>query len=151
MELFFQLMTVPDKQLRAMVYSHVVNDIKALNKGGKNEKVNRKLQAFMHKLLAGTNSDNGGKNKASAINTQDSQAAQAGSATIKDSSSAAARKCIDIACELYRQNIWTDVHTVNMIATATLSSHSPIMVRAIHFFLGIEDRMSDDKEKEEVS
>ena len=70
---------------------------------------------------------------------------------IKDSSSAAARKCIDIACELYRQNIWTDVHTVNMIATATLSSHSPIMVRAIHFFLGIEDRMSDDKEKEEVS
>ena len=60
-----------------------------------------------------------------------------------------ARKCVDIACELYRRNIWTDDRTVALLATATLSPNTSIMTRAIHFFLGIESVMDEDKEREE--
>ena len=51
LELFFQLFRCPDKGLREMLYSHVVNDIRRLNEHHKNNAVNKTLQNFMYTML----------------------------------------------------------------------------------------------------
>ena len=134
MELFFKLMTVQDKVLRQTVYTHIITDLKNMNKNGKNEKVNRKMQSFMHKIVTASNANNSnGK----------------GSDSAPTSSDIAARRCVDVACELYRRKIWTDERCVAILASATQSPLSNISVRAIKFFLGIEDIMDTDKKSEE--
>eukprot|EP00520_Triparma_pacifica_P003600 CAMPEP_0118640400 /NCGR_PEP_ID=MMETSP0785-20121206/4735_1 /TAXON_ID=91992 /ORGANISM="Bolidomonas pacifica, Strain CCMP 1866" /LENGTH=511 /DNA_ID=CAMNT_0006531789 /DNA_START=24 /DNA_END=1556 /DNA_ORIENTATION=- len=125
--LFFPLFTVSDKSLRSLVYSHIVSDLKNMNKGGKREKVNRELQGFMHGMINDVEKKKGDRTRED----------------IK------ARKCVDIAAELYRRNIWNDDRTVQILAQGTLSPNASIMTRCIHFFLGIEGMMDDDKEREE--
>lgn len=39
-ELLFQLVRVQDKQLRSLIYGHIVSDVVSTNKGKRNEKVN---------------------------------------------------------------------------------------------------------------
>jgi hypothetical protein len=34
-----------------MVYAHIISDLKAMNKAGRREKVNRELQGFMHGII----------------------------------------------------------------------------------------------------
>ena len=135
MELFFKLMTVPDKVLRSTVYSHIITDIKNMNKNRPNEQINRKMQSFMHKIVTASN--------ANSTFSGDKQ---------PTSSDIAARRCVDVACELYRKKIWTDERCVAILASATLSPISNISVRAIKFFLGVEDIMESDdtKEKEDI-
>jgi protein SDA1 len=54
LELFFRLMAVvPDKGLRELLYKHMVNDIRNLNKKGKrDDKVNRAIQSFLHRVVS---------------------------------------------------------------------------------------------------
>lgn len=49
--LFCNLLSVQDKALRAVVYAHIISDVKALNKKSKDEKNNRSLQSYMHKIV----------------------------------------------------------------------------------------------------
>ncbi len=51
LQLFFGLFRVQDKALRKIVYTHIVNDIRALNEKSTNHKVNRDLQNFMYTML----------------------------------------------------------------------------------------------------
>ncbi|KAL3914888.1 MAG: hypothetical protein SGARI_008311, partial [Bacillariaceae sp.] len=53
LELFFRLMAVvPDKALREILYKHMVNDIRNINKKGKrDDKVNRSIQSFLHRVV----------------------------------------------------------------------------------------------------
>jgi protein SDA1 len=55
----------------------------------------------------------------------------------------AARKTIYILSELYRRKIWTDSRTVNVIASACKSNSTRVMIAALNFFLGIENRMHE--------
>ena len=143
MELFFKLMTVQDKVLRQTVYTHIINDLKNMNKNSKNEQVNRKMQSFMHKIVTASNSNNSGGNGSSNGN------GSGDSNNAPSSSDIAARRCVDVACELYRRKIWTDERCVAILASAALSPITNISVRAMKFFLGVEDIMDSDKKTEE--
>jgi protein SDA1 len=52
LELFFRILsTVPDKALRELLYRHMVNDLCNMNKGKRQENVNRSVQAFLHRVV----------------------------------------------------------------------------------------------------
>lgn len=97
---FFNYFRINDKQLRALIYSHIITDISSANKGKINENVfaylssliqmNRQLKSFMFDLL-------------------------------ESDSDLIARKALDVMVELYRRQVWTDARSVNVIATACLS------------------------------
>uniref|UniRef100_H2YYR3 Protein SDA1 n=1 Tax=Ciona savignyi TaxID=51511 RepID=H2YYR3_CIOSA len=54
-ELFFQLFRCPDKLLRKTLYNFIIQDIKNLNTGHKDNKLNRTLQNFMYTMLSDSN------------------------------------------------------------------------------------------------
>ena len=131
LESFFRIMaTIPDKGLRIQLYKHIVNDIRNLNKNGKREeKVNRAIQSFLHRV----------------VTTHGTVDAAEDSAT-----DMAAKKATDMVCELYRRHVWTDDRAVAILASAVESKNTSVMTRAIRFFLAIEEKMAeDDKQKTE--
>jgi protein SDA1 len=125
LELFFRLMAVvPDKGLRELLYKHMVNDIRNLNKKGKrDDKVNRAIQSFLHRVVSQHGQPGGAEETATDI---------------------AAKRATDMVCELYRRNVWTDDRTVAILAEAVQSSNSTVMCRSMRFFLGIEEKMAQD-------
>jgi len=133
LELFFRIMAVvPDKALREQLYKHIVNDIKNLNKKGKrDDKVNRQIQSFLHRVVSTHGTTEGG-------------------AGANDSATdIAAKRATDMVCELYRRNVWTEERTVAIITSAVQSKNITVMSRAIRFFLQIEEKMARDKSQEE--
>lgn len=99
----FHYFRINDKQLRALIYSHIITDISNSNKGKTSENVNplyfddlqlnRQLKSFMFDLL-------------------------------ESDSDLIARKALDVMVELYRRQVWIDARSVNVIATACLSKVS---------------------------
>jgi len=146
LELFFRIMScVPDKGLREMLHRHIVNDVRNVNKKGKrDEKVNRAIQAFFHRIV----SNPALQQQAAAV------AASAGSADGRGSTDSpadvAARRATDMVAELYRRGVWTDDRTVAIMASAVQCSNSYVMARSIRFFLGIEEKMAEDKTRDEA-
>lgn len=124
LELFFRVMsTVSDKALRELLYRHIVNDVRNMNKKGKRQdKVNRSVQAFLHKVIS-----------ADVVSEEDS--------------APAARRATDIVCELYRRQVWTDQRTVAILASAVVSKQTTVSTRAMRFFLNIEEKMLDDERR----
>jgi protein SDA1 len=115
--------TVSDKALRELLYCHIVNDIRNMNKRGKRqEKVNRSVQAFLHKIVS-----------ADEVSGEES--------------ATAAKRATDIVCELYRRQVWTDQRTVAIVASAVLSKQTTVSTRAMRFFLNIEDKMLEDERR----
>ena len=132
LELFFQLMsTAPDKHIREICYSHAVNDIRNLNKKSQNEKINRTVQSFIHKVIVA------------------SSAQHSVSAAKESASDLAAKKCVQMAIDLYRRGVWTDERTVAILASAVDSPITSVAVPAMRFFLNIEETMAED-EKQKV-
>jgi len=135
LELFFRIMAaVPDKGLREMLYRHVVNDVRNINKKGhQNEfKVNRSVQSFLHRVVSSNNVSGGteGNEEESATDI-------------------AAKRATDMVCELYRKGVWTDDRSVAILASAATSRNTTVMCRAMRFFLNIEEKMAEDKAREE--
>lgn len=130
LELFFRLMAVvPDKGLRELLYKHMVNDIRNLNKKGKrDDKVNRAIQSFLHRVVSQHGQPGGAEETATDI---------------------AAKRATDMVCELYRRNVWTDDRTVAILASAVQSTNSTVMCRSMRFFLGIEEKMAQDAQMKE--
>eukprot|EP00977_Amphora_coffeiformis_P001272 scaffold261_cov170-Amphora_coffeaeformis.AAC.20 len=132
LESFFRIMaTIPDKGLRTQLYKHIVNDIRNLNKKGKrDEKVNRSILSFLHRVV----STHG--------------AAEQASGSEEAATDVAAKRATDMVCELYRRRVWTDDRAVAIVATAVQSKNINVMCRAIRFFLGIEEKMAEDSKKD---
>eukprot|EP00934_Nitzschia_sp_Nitz4_P003709 Nitzschia sp. Nitz4//scaffold26_size159584//28171//30795//NITZ4_002474-RA/size159584-processed-gene-0.66-mRNA-1//-1//CDS//3329545031//3699//frame0 len=130
LELFFRLMAVvPDKALRELLYGHMVNDIRNINKKGKrDDKVNRAIQSFLHRVVT----THGRNSSGQAANDEES------------ATEIAVKRATDMVCELYRRKVWTDTRTVAILATAVSSSNLTVMSRAMRFFLNIEDKMAQD-------
>ena len=130
LELFFRLMAVvPDKTLREILYKHMVNDIRNINKKGKrDDKVNRAIQSFLHRVVT----THGQEQK---------QGANEESAT-----DIAAKRATDMVCELYRRQVWTDDRTVAILASAAVSKNTTVASRAMRFFLNIEEKMAMDSQ-----
>lgn len=53
--LFFRLFRCPDKQLRIMIFRHIVADIKGANKKKRDERLNRSVQNFLQAALKDEN------------------------------------------------------------------------------------------------
>lgn len=126
LELFFKILSVvPDKALRELLHRHIVNDIRNINKKGKrDEQVNRRIQAFFHRVIS---------------LPQDGD----------EATELAAKRATDMVCELYRRSVWTDDRAVAILASAVLSKNSTVMARSMRFFLNIEEKMAEDKAREE--
>lgn len=130
LKLFFQLFRVQDKLMREVVFSHIIADIKNLNRPsggtgsrrkvklhpseGNRSAVNRALQSFMYTML-------------------------------QDTSTAAARKSMDVLIELFRRRIWTDARTVNAIAGGCVSGQVKLVVPACRFLCGELDLEEEDE------
>mmetsp|Transcript_6014 Transcript_6014/g.14909 ORF Transcript_6014/g.14909 Transcript_6014/m.14909 type:complete len:882 (+) Transcript_6014:90-2735(+) len=133
LELFFRLMAVvPDKGLRELLYRHMVHDIRNINKKGKrDDKVNRSIQTYLHKVVTiHGQSDGTGSGNESATDV-------------------AAKRGTDLVCELYRRQVWNDERAVAILASACVSQNTTVMSRAMRFFLNIEDKMAEDQKQEE--
>jgi protein SDA1 len=152
LELFFRLMAVvPDKALREVLYLHIINDIRNINKKGKrDEKVNRAIQSFLHRVV----STNSGSNT---NNQHHPKSGDGGGGTgelephnEENATDIAAKRATDVVCELYRRRVWTDDRTVAILASAVQSNNQTVMCRAMRFFLQIEEKMArDDREAKE--
>ncbi|XP_054271250.1 protein SDA1 homolog [Macrosteles quadrilineatus] len=67
---------------------------------------------------------------------------------LKDNNPKAAKLSLDIMVELYKKNIWNDVKTVNVIATACFSKVTKVLVTALKFFLSSDERKEDDSDSD---
>lgn len=70
---------------------------------------------------------------------------------LTDSNAKAAKMSVNIMIELYKKQVWNDVKTVNVIATACFSKITKVMVAALKFFLGTdpeEEKNSDDSDSD---
>lgn len=132
LELFFRLMAVvPDKGLRELLYKHMVNDIRNINKKGKrDDKVNRSIQSFLHRVVSQHGLEGSGQEAPTDV---------------------AAKRATDIVCELYRRQVWNDDRAVAILASAVMSKNTTVMARAMRFFLNIEEKMVEDQKREEAS
>lgn len=68
---------------------------------------------------------------------------------LKDKNTVAVKMSLDIMIELYRKNIWNDTKTVNVIATACFSKTAKILVTALKFFLGSDEKDDESSDSEE--
>lgn len=136
LQLFFSVMaTVPDKALRDVLYRHMVNDIRNINKKGKrDDKVNRSVQSFLHRILQSNSSSTTGGDNDTASATE-----------------IASKRAVDMVCELYRRRVWTDDRTVAILASAVENSNLTVSSRAMRFFLGIEEKMAEDVRSQKES
>nr|CAG4641542.1 EOG090X030C [Eurycercus lamellatus] len=66
---------------------------------------------------------------------------------LKDTNAIAAKMSLDVMIDLYKKNIWNDPKTVNVIGTACVSKTTKIMVTALQFFMG-SDEKEDDSDSE---
>lgn len=132
LQLFFQLMAVvSDKNLRESLYHHIVNDIRNINKHGKrDEKLNRTIQSFFHRIVSASANESvpGGEDSPTDY---------------------AAKRAVQMTCDLYRRNVWNDERSVHILATAAASPNASVMSRALRFFLNIEEAMALDKKSAE--
>ena len=135
LEPFFRLMaTIPDKGLRTQLHKHIVNDIRNLNKKGKrDEKVNRSIQSFLHRV----------------VNSHGMAEVAGADPTAESATDIAAKRATEMVCELYRRRVWTDDRAVAILASAVESRNATVMCRAIRFFLGIEEKMAEDSKQKE--
>ncbi|KAI8381544.1 SDA1-domain-containing protein [Radiomyces spectabilis] len=124
--LFFTLFKCRDKQLRELLYNHIVNDIKNSNAKAKNNKLNKTLQSYMFTMLESCKTGNSEENKI------------------------AAKKSVDVCIDLYHKNIWNDAKTVNVIAEACFSPVPKIAVTAIKFFLNHNEQEEEEDEDDDI-
>ena len=59
------------------------------------------------------------------------------------------RKTLDVLIELYKKRIWNDQQTVNIVADGCFAKEMKICVASLRFFLGIENDIAKEDEKEE--
>jgi protein SDA1 len=128
LELFFKLLSVvADKGLRELLYKHMVNDIRNINKKGKrDDQVNRSIQSYLHRVIS-THGQSEAKGEEEETATD-----------------IATKRATDLVCELYRRQVWTDTRTVAILASAVTSKNTTVMARAMRFFLNIEEKMAED-------
>ncbi|GES75836.1 protein SDA1 homolog [Rhizophagus clarus] len=140
LSLFFTLFRTRDKQLRELLYTYIVTDIKNQNTKHKNNKLNKTLQSFMYTMLQGQQQQQQQNNVKIGGERTNSEMSE---------NSIAAKKSLDVCIELYRKGIWNDAKTVNVIAEACFHQVTKIRVTAIQFFLGSNQEQDDESSEDE--
>merc|ERR1711976_764716 len=119
-KLCFKLFVIPDKDLREVLYSFILNDIKSINQKNKNNQLNKQLQNHLFGII------NANNNKTSS------------------------KICVDLLVELYKRNVWRDVKTVNVLGSACFSKFATVVRSALMFFIeaGISENNDSDAESD---
>eukprot|EP01026_Neomeris_dumetosa_P037271 TRINITY_DN3016_c0_g1_i6.p1 TRINITY_DN3016_c0_g1~~TRINITY_DN3016_c0_g1_i6.p1 ORF type:complete len:842 (+),score=199.65 TRINITY_DN3016_c0_g1_i6:114-2639(+) len=114
--LFFKLFNVRDKELRKILQSYIITDIKNCLKkgGGVNE---RHLQGFLFQQ-------------------------------VDEAQEAAAKRALAIVIELWRTFVWRNARTVSVIAHAVQHQSHQIMLAALKFFLGQDQKAIEEEDDE---
>lgn len=68
---------------------------------------------------------------------------------LADEHEVSAKKSLAVLTELYRRNVWTDTRTVNLVASAVLHPSPRVMVAALKFFLGQDEKENEDGDEDE--
>jgi len=68
---------------------------------------------------------------------------------VADGVDRASSRSLQVMLELYRRRVWDGARTVNIIAQAVFSSKAKVSLAAVHFFLGIEEAMSNVVDSDE--
>jgi len=138
LELFFRIMAViPDKGMREQLYKHIVNDVRNINKKGKrDEKINRSVQTFLHKVIGST------------VVSKKNNLGNGDKKDVDDATQFAAKKAVEMTAELYRRKVWNDERTVAILGCGVESVVPNVAAACMRFFLGIEEKMADDEERE---
>eukprot|EP01025_Chloroclados_australasicus_P032120 TRINITY_DN3250_c0_g2_i3.p1 TRINITY_DN3250_c0_g2~~TRINITY_DN3250_c0_g2_i3.p1 ORF type:complete len:900 (-),score=148.88 TRINITY_DN3250_c0_g2_i3:566-3055(-) len=114
--LFFKLFNVQDKELRKILQTFIVTDIKKNNKkGGGNSE--RALQGFLFKQ-------------------------------VDEGQERAAKRALAIVIELWRTFVWRNARTVSVIAYAVQHDSHSIMLAALKFFLGQDQKAAEDDDED---
>lgn len=66
---------------------------------------------------------------------------------LKESNVTAGKVAIDIMGQLFKKNVWHDAKTANKIAECCFSKHTKILVTALSFFTGSNEKVEDDKDE----
>ena len=149
----FGLMGVTDKKLRNLCTTHIIADIKRVNKHKHDVKLNNALQNFMYNLLKTTTSSTPQHNNTTPSTTTTTTTTTATTTSRNTSTEATtAKKALDVMVDLYRRRVWTDDKTVNVIVTACFHTNVRVMITALRFFLGVSfyDEQEEEEEEEEI-
>lgn len=122
LELFFQTMCTAEKNLREQLFRHLVNDVRNVNKKKRDEKLNRSIQTFLHKILNN-----------------------------ESTSELACKRAIDMVCDLYRRKVWVDDRVIAIAATAVECRYVNVSNRAMRFFLNIEEIQDRDQKTSDMN
>eukprot|EP00873_Tetraselmis_striata_P004551 jgi/Tetstr1/424815/TSEL_015318.t1 len=145
--LFFRLFRCNNKALRQLLHRHIIADIKASNLKHRNDKLNRSVQNFLYSMLQ-ARPPPWWQRRRQCWDWGCGVAELKEGALGEDEHEAAAKKSLAVMTELYRRNIWRDAKTVNVIASATTNKSSPVMLAAVKFFLGQDEREENEEEDE---
>ena len=152
---FFTLFALPDKQLRSLLFHHIVADIRRVNRTKQNPKLNSALQNLLFTLIQPSPSHTAHPSSSSLpphpSSSSPSPPSSSSPASTPDGSSMAAKKSLDVMVELWRRRVWTDGKTVSVLVTACFSPHIKIAVTALRFFLGLQfyDEEEEDSDADE--
>jgi protein SDA1 len=122
LSLFFKLFKCPDKSLRSLLRNHIISDISRENNRKKSVELNRSLQNFMYSMFQ-----------------QDSPSA------------VAPRESLAVLIELFKNGVWNDQKTVNVISLGIFSKDAKMISLTLNFFLRpLKSSDSDDEEEEKL-
>lgn len=118
--LFFKLFLLPDKELRRLMYIHIITDIKDTSIKHPGDKSVKKSQVFLFRVLDTPSNDQ-----------------------------VVSLRALDILVALYFRKIWTDARTVQAIAMACTHEDKRVKLKAIKFFI-YSEMAFEEEEKEDV-
>ncbi|KAF2651706.1 SDA1-domain-containing protein [Lophiostoma macrostomum CBS 122681] len=104
--LFPILVSTPSKNLRALLFTKILSDLRSSNAKSTNHKLNRTIQTVLYNLLT------------------------------SDRESPKGIWAVKITRELWKRQIWTDVKAVEIMKEASLADNEKVVTGGVRFFLG---------------
>jgi len=156
--LLFRLFRVEDRALRELLHRHIVADVRASNAKTRNERLNRQLQSYLYGVLQqqqqprGGGGGGGGGDGGSGGNNSNGGAGgnNGGGGGSSAADEAAAKRALAVLTELWRRGVWRDARCVNVIASAVFHPSGRVMLGALRFFLGEDERAAEaDRDDED--
>jgi len=120
LSLFFKLFRCPDKALRVLLRTHIITDITRENSRKQSVELNKTLQNFMYTMF------------------QD-----------ESNTSIAPRESLAVLIELFKNKVWNDAKTVNVISLGIFSKDAKMISLTLNFFLKPLKPGEDSDEDEE--
>jgi protein SDA1 len=104
--LFPILVSTPSKNLRALLFTKILSDLRSSNAKSTNHKLNRTIQTVLYNLLT------------------------------SDRESPKGIWAVKITRELWKRQIWTDAKAVEIMKEASLAVNEKVITGGVRFFLG---------------